>query len=296
MSPMKRYPPVPAKTVLVTGASSGIGRATARLLRDRGWTVHPTARRAEDLDALRAESFDPIPLDLDDPSSVAAAAAAVLERTCGRLGALVNNAGYGQPGALEDVSRDALRRQFETNVIGPADLTARLIPAFRAQHAGRIVFVSSVVGRVAIPFMGAYCASKYAVEALGDEWRMELASAGISVSLVEPGPVATSFRRRTVREAHAGGLPGRGGSPFARQYARDWRDEVRTFTRPTDIFRKPPEAVAQKIHHALASTRPRARYPVTLAAHLGAWASRHLPTRLLDALMASKTIGRSPTA
>ena len=291
---MKRYPPAPSKTVLVTGASSGIGRATALLLRDRGWTVFPTARRPEDLAALRAESFDPLPLDLDDPASVAAAASAVLERTSGRLGALVNNAGYGQPGALEDVSRDALRRQFETNVLGPADLTARLIPAFRAQRAGRIVFLSSVVGRVAIPFMGAYCASKFAVEALGDEWRMELAAAGISVSLVEPGPIATSFRRRTVREARAGGLPGR-ESPFARHYARDWRDEVRTFTRPTDVFRKPPEAVAKKILHALESPRPRTRYPVTLAAHLGVWASRHLPPRLLDALMTSKVIGRDPT-
>jgi NAD(P)-dependent dehydrogenase (short-subunit alcohol dehydrogenase family) len=289
------YPPAPTRTVLVTGASSGIGRATACLLRDRGWTVYPTARRPEDLDALRAGSFDPIPLDLDDPASVAAAASAVLDRTSGRLGALVNNAGYGQPGALEDVSRDALRRQFETNVVGPADLTARLIPAFRAQRAGRIVFVSSVVGRVAIPFMGAYCASKYAVEALGDEWRMELAAAGISVSLIEPGPIATSFRRRTVREARAGGLDTLQTSPFARNYARDWRDEERTFTRPTDVFRKPPEAVAQKILHALESRRPRAHYPVTLAAHLGAWASRHLPTRLLDALMTSKTIGRSPT-
>ena len=291
---MKRYPPAPSKTVLVTGASSGIGRATALLLRDRGWTVFPTARRPEDLDALRAEGFDPLPLELSDSSSVAAAASAVLDRTSGRLGALVNNAGYGQPGALEDVSRDALRRQFETNVLGPADLTARLIPAFRAQRAGRIVFLSSVVGRVAIPFMGAYCASKFAVEALGDEWRMELAAAGISVSLVEPGPIATSFRRRTVREAHAGGLSDR-ESPFARHYARDWRDEVRTFTRPTDVFRKPPEAVARKILHALESSRPRTRYPVTLAAHLGVWASRHLPPRLLDALMTSKVIGRDPT-
>lgn len=288
-----RYPPAPSRNVLVTGASSGIGRATALLLRDRGWTVYPTARRPEDLDALHAEGFEPIPLELSDPASVESAARTVLDRCGNRLGALVNNAGYGQPGALEDVSRDALRRQFETNVIGPADLTARLIPAFRAQCAGRIVFLSSVVGRVAIPFMGAYCASKYAVEALGDEWRMELAAAGISVSLVEPGPIATSFRRRTVREARAGGLDALQSSPFAAHYARDWHDEVRTFTRPTDVFRKPPEAVAQKILHALESPRPRTRYPVTLAAHLGAWASRHLPPRLLDALMSSKVIGRS---
>lgn len=289
---MKRYPPVLSKTVLVTGASSGIGRAVSRLLAARGWTVFPTARRPGDLGDLRSEGFDPIPLELEDPASVEAAAHAALERCGGRLGAIVDNAGYGQPGALEDVSRDALRRQFETNVFGPVQLTALLVPAFRAQGRGRIVLLSSVVGRLAIPFMGAYCASKFALEAIGDEWRMELADGGIAVSLVEPGPIASDFRRRTVREARDGGLAS-APSVFARQYARDWKDEVRTFTRPTDIFRKPPEAVARKVLHALESPRPRPRYPVTAAAHLGAWASRHLPTRFLDSLMSSKVIGRS---
>ena len=293
MAGMKRYPVVLEKTVVVTGASSGIGRATARLLKERGWRVFPTARNAEDLSALEAEGFEALALDLADAASVEAAAGAVLERCGGRLGAVVNNAGYGQPGALEDVPREALRRQFETNVIGPADLTARLIPALRTQGRGRIVLLSSVVGRVAIPFMGAYCASKFAVEAMGDEWRMELAGSGIAVSLVEPGPIESRFRRRVVGEARACGLGEGTDSVFARQYGRDWKDEVRTFSRPTDVFRKPPEAVARKILHALESPRPRARYPVTVAAHLGCWASRWLPARWLDAVMASKVIGRS---
>ena len=127
---------------------------------------------------------------------------------------------------------------------------------------------------------------------MGDEWRMELAGSGIAVSLIEPGPIESSFRRRVVGEAHGGGLAV-DGSVFARQYARDWKDAVRTFKRPTDVFRKPPEAVARKILHALESRRPKARYPVTGAAHLGIWASRWLPSRLLDAVMASKVIGRS---
>lgn len=289
---MARFPAIEEKTVLVTGCSSGIGRATARLLRDRGWRVFATARRDEDLAALREEGFEAVPLDLADGESVAACAGEVLARTEGRLRALVNNAGYGQPGALEDVSREALERQFAVNVFGTADLTARVIPAMRTQGQGRIVLLSSVVGRVVIPFMGAYCASKHAVEAMGDEWRMELAGSGIAVSLIEPGPIESSFRRRVVGEAHGGGLALE-GSVFARQYARDWKDAVRTFKRPTDVFRKPPEAVARKILHALESRRPKARYPVTGAAHLGIWASRWLPSRLLDAIMASKVIGRS---
>ncbi len=289
---MARVPAIEEKTALVTGCSSGIGRATARLLRDRGWRVFATARRAEDLDTLRADGLEAVALDLADAESVAACAREVLEACGGRLGALVNNAGYGQPGALEDVSREALERQFAVNVFGTADLTARVIPAMRAQGRGRIVLLSSVVGRVVIPFMGAYCASKHAVEAMGDEWRMELAGSGIAVSLVEPGPIESSFRRRVVGEAHGGGLS-LDGSVFARQYARDWKDAVRTFKRPTDVFRKPPEAVARKILHALESRHPRARYPVTGAAHLGIWASRWLPSRWLDAIMASKVIGRS---
>lgn len=289
---MARYPAIEEKTVLVTGCSGGIGRATARLLGECGWTVFATARRAEDLEALRGEGFRAVALDLADGASVAACAREVLAACGGRLGALVDNAGYGQPGALEDVSRDALERQFAVNVFGTADLTARVIPAMRAQGRGRIVLVSSVVGRVVIPFMGAYCASKHAVEAMGDEWRMELAGSGIAVSLVEPGPIESGFRRRVVGEAHGGGLALE-GSVFARQYERDWRDAVRTFKRPTDVFRKPPEAVARKILHALESRRPRARYPVTGAAHLGLWAARWLPPRLLDAVMASKVIGRS---
>lgn len=143
-----RYPVPAARSVLVTGCSSGIGLATARVLRAAGWQVIPTARREADLARLRTEGFDPVALDVGDPVSVAACVEATLAKTGGRLGALVNNAGYGQPGALEDISRDALRRQFEVNVFGLQDLTNRLLPVFRREGAGRVVNVGSVVGRL----------------------------------------------------------------------------------------------------------------------------------------------------
>lgn len=287
---MKRYPLVSDKVAVVTGASTGIGRATARMLKARGWRVFPTARSRTDLDLLRGEGFQPVELDLADSDSVEYAAKEVLELSQGVLGAVVNNAGYGQPGALEDLSRSAVRKQFETNVIGTLDFTNRFIPALRAQKRGRIVLVSSVVGRVVIPFLGVYSASKFAVEAIGDGLRMELGPAGISVSIVEPGPIKTSFRKRVVSEA-ARGLEMR-NSVFAKQYAKELSEPERTYARPTDVFQKPPEAVARKIVHALESQWPRARYPVTGAAWLGCFAARFFPARLIDRLLSSKVIGK----
>ena len=287
---MKRYPLVGEKVAVVTGASTGIGRATARLLKARGWRVFPTARSRTDLDLLRGEGFQPVELDLADSDSVEYAAKEVLELSHGIIGAVVNNAGYGQPGALEDLSRAALRKQFETNVIGTLDFTNRFIPTLRAQKSGRIVIVSSVVGRVVIPFLGAYSASKFALEAIGDGLRMELGPVGVSVSLVEPGPIQTCFRKRVVSEA-ARGLEMR-NSAFAKQYAKELSEPERTYTRPTDVFRKPPEAVARKIVHALESRHPRARYPVTAPAWFGDFAARFFPSRLKDALLASKVIGK----
>ena len=287
---MKRYPVVKEKVAVVTGASTGIGRATARMLKQRGWRVFPTARNRTDLDLLRGEGFQPVELDISDPDSVEYAAKEVLELSQGVLGAVVNNAGYGQPGALEDLSRSAMRKQFETNVFGMLDFTSRFIPVFRGQGAGRIVLLSSVLGRVVIPFMGAYCASKFAVEAMGDVLRLELGPAGISVSLVEPGPIATNFRRRVVSEA-ARGLEVK-GSVFAATYAKELTEPVRTYTRPTDVFSKPPEAVAVKIVHALESHYPRARYPVTGAAWMGDFAARFLPARVRDRILRSKVLGK----
>ncbi|HKK14539.1 MAG TPA: SDR family NAD(P)-dependent oxidoreductase, partial [Gammaproteobacteria bacterium] len=164
-----------AQSVLITGCSSGIGHATAKALRDAGYRVFATARKTEDAARLSTEGFESLRLDLADSRSIAEAVGEILERTGGRLYGLFNNGGYGQPGAVEDLSRDVLRAQFETNVFGAHELNTRVIPVMRTQGYGRIVQNSSVLGLIALPFRGAYTASKYALEGLYDTLRLELA-------------------------------------------------------------------------------------------------------------------------
>ncbi|MDZ4198690.1 MAG: SDR family NAD(P)-dependent oxidoreductase, partial [Kiritimatiellia bacterium] len=246
-----KTPIVEHRTVLITGCSTGIGRAAARRMKAAGWTVFPTARTDADLDALRAENFDPIRLEVADENSVTAAVEETLRRVSNSgLGGLVNNAGFGQPGAVEDVSREAMRRQFEVNVFGLQDLTRRLIPTFRRQGFGRIVNISSVVGRIALPFMGAYSATKFAVEALSDALRVELLGSGVSVSIVEPGPIDTEFGTNASQSGMATLDPD--ASVFGEMY-RKKLDRVSTRRNRKELFRLPPEAVARAIEHALES-------------------------------------------
>lgn len=276
-----RLPAAATKTVLVTGCSSGIGAATARVLRDAGWTVYPTARKEEDLAALKADGFDAVRLDLADEASVACAAAEFLEKCGGRPGALVNNAGYCQAGALEDLGRAALRAQFEANVLGPQQLIRAVLPAMKACGAGRIVTVSSVFGRIASPLVGAYCASKYAVEALGDTLRIELSGTGVWASLVEPGAVLSRFRKNAA-EALAANTEA--GGDFEGMYEREV-ERRRRQVKKRDFFTRPPEEVAAKIRHALESPRPWRRYRVTPAAWLVEVAVRVLPQALTDVIL-----------
>jgi NAD(P)-dependent dehydrogenase (short-subunit alcohol dehydrogenase family) len=280
-----RHPPVIERSVLITGCSSGIGREAAMRLRTRGWRVFATARKPADLDALRAAGFEAIELDLTSDESVARAFEQTLQAAGGRLGALVNNAGYGQPGAMEDLTRDALRRQFEANFFGPLDLTRRCIPVFRRQGYGRIVNVSSVVGRLALPFLGAYSASKFALAAASAAMRMELRGSGVAVSLVEPGPIETSFSDNAMAAGQAHMRPGI--SVFDRLY-RDQIRQMETGAYRQSPFRRPPEAVATRIIHALESPRPRRRYRITLLAHLGAFMARFAPDGLLDFALAGR--------
>ena len=280
-----RIPAVQSRTVLITGCSSGIGAATAEALRAAGWRVFPTARAAGDLDALRAQGFEPIALDLADPASVDAAAAAVLAPTDGALGALVNNAGYCQAGALEDVSRAALRAQFETNVFGLHQLTRALLPAFRRQGCGRIVHVGSVLGRLATPMVGSYCASKFAVEALADALRIELRGSGIWVALVEPGAILSRFRKNAAEALDRS--VDRAQSGFGDVYAHEIERRRRQIKKP-DLFTRPPEEVARKIRHALESPRPKRRYGVTLAAPLADLAARFIPQAWTDPVLARR--------
>jgi NAD(P)-dependent dehydrogenase (short-subunit alcohol dehydrogenase family) len=277
-------PPVKNRKVLVTGCSSGIGRATALLLRDRGWKVVPTARQEEDIERLRSEGFNPVVLDLVDPDAVKRAVGETLELFEGAIGALVNNAGFAQFGAVEDVSRGDLRRQFEVNLFGMQELTNRFIPLFREQGWGRIVNVSSVYGRVTAPMVGIYCASKHAMESLSDAMRMELRGSGVALSLIEPGAIRTEFRRHAAEQAERSlDLQ---ATRFKRRYSHIIKRKQERLNKPSR-FSLPPEAVAKKIRHALESRRPKARYCVTIPAHVAAFMRRVAPTSLIDRILGS---------
>ena len=268
-------------SILVTGASSGIGHAAARMLKARGWRVLATARRAEDLARLRdVEGVEALPLELSDEASIAACASAALEATGGRLDALFNNAAFGQVGAVEDLDAAMLRRQLEVNVIGTHELTRRLVPAMRRQKRGRIVQCSSVLGLVSAPYRGAYCASKFALEALSDAMRHELAGSGISVSLIEPGPIRSRFVETALANFRA--TIDIDGSAHRERYLVRLKG-MEAGGRQT--FKLEPEAVVGKLIHAIEAARPRTRYYVTTPTHIAAGLKRVLPTALLDRLV-----------
>ena len=271
------------RSILITGCSSGIGLASARAMKARGWRVFATARKPDDIKRLRDEiGVESLYLDYAEPASIAAAADDVLAATGGTLAALFNNGAYGQPGAVEDLRPEVLRAQFEANVFGWHDLTTRLIPAMRAQGEGRIVFCSSVLGLIAAPYRGAYCASKFAVEALADALRIELAPSGIKVILIEPGPIASRFVEHAL-EAYRRNIDLEGSPHRAIYRARIARLEEGG----SQTFKLGPEAVAAKLAGALASKRPRPRYYVTLPTYAAVLMRRLLPTRVLDAVAAS---------
>ena len=270
------------RSVLITGCSSGIGRAAAEMLRSRGWKVFPTARKPADLDSLRQAGFEAIELDVASSESIKTAVERVLALNGGRLGAVVNNAGFGMPGAIQDLTRDAMRYQFEVNLFGLQELTNALIPVFREQGYGRIVNISSVVGRLALPFMGAYSASKFALEAMSDALRVELSLDPITVSLVEPGPIRTAFSTNCAAQGEE--KLDAGKSKFGSAY-KTYFEKRRNGGMSEDLFRLPPEAVAKKVVHALESGRPKIRYKVTIPAYLGAAAARLLPAGVIDRMM-----------
>lgn len=269
------------KIILITGCSSGIGLCAARGLRARGWRVFATARQPADVARLQAEGLESLPLDLRDSASIQTAVTTVLEQTGGRLDALFNNGAYGQPGAVEDLSRAALREQFETNLFGTQELTNQVIPAMRRQGGGRILYNSSVLGLVALPYRGAYVASKFALEGLADTLRLELAGTGIHICLIEPGPILSRFRDNAhvayLRHIHPETSPHR--AKYLAMEARLLKEG------PAAPFTLPPEAVLKRVIHALESPRPRARYPVTVPTYLFAILRRLLPTRALDAIL-----------
>jgi NAD(P)-dependent dehydrogenase (short-subunit alcohol dehydrogenase family) len=269
------------RSVLITGCSSGIGYACAHGLRGRGYRVFASARRASDVTRLIGEGLEAIRLDLDDSQSIRQAVDEVLDRTDGRLYALFNNGAYGQPGAVEDLTRQVLRDQLETNVLGWHELTCLLIPVMRRQGEGRIVQNSSVLGLVALAYRGAYVASKFALEGLTDTLRTELTGTGIHVSLIEPGPIESRFRANS----HAKFLA---TVDAEKSFHRDTYQsmEERLLTEgPAVPFTLPAEAVFGKLVLALESRRPRPRYYVTFPTYLLGTLRRILTSRGLDRVL-----------
>ncbi len=269
--------------VLITGCSSGIGYVTAKELSRRGHRVICSARKPEDVSRLRAEGFECLCLDLADSASIRAAVDALHELTGGKLDAVFHNGAYGQPGAVEDLSRDALRRQFETNVFGWHELTNLLLPAMRRQGHGRIVYNSSILGFVAMKYRGAYNASKFALEGLVDTLRLELRGSGVHVSLVEPGPIVSRFRENAMRMYLQNIDPERS---VHRETYRAMEARLQK-PGPAAPFTLPAEAVAKKVAHAIESRHPRIRYPVTFPTYLFGVLKRLLPAAWLDKILAS---------
>lgn len=271
------------RTILITGCSSGIGEAAAHTLRGRDWRVFATARRAEDVERLRAAGFESLRLDYSDPDSLEAGAREVLERTGGRLDALFNNGAYAVPGALEDIPTAALRDLFEANFFGWHTLTRAVIPAMRAQGHGRIVQCSSILGFIGMPFRGAYNASKFALEGYSDTLRLELAGTGIHVVLIEPGPIATRFTENAMANFHRViGAEGLAGSRFRASYEARL---ARMAAGEPSPFKLPPQAVVRQLVDALEAPRPRLRYRTTVPTRAMALAKRLVSGRVLDTIL-----------
>jgi NAD(P)-dependent dehydrogenase (short-subunit alcohol dehydrogenase family) len=261
------------RTVLITGCSSGIGRATAHAFLDEEWRVYATARNPADVQQLGEAGCDIATLDLTEPDDVERVVGRVIEEE-GRIDALVNNAGYGQHGPLEDIEQDLFERQFDVNVFGPHRLVREVLPHMRAREDGTIVNVSSVAGRLAAPGMGAYSASKHAVEGYSDALRLEVEPFGVDVSVVQPGPVETSFRDRVDDEI------GRLGRTEVYGDIYEFQEDASLFGADSPVA-VAPAAVAEAIVEASVSPDPEPRYVVGVVAQLLLYAS-YLPDPIRD--------------
>jgi NAD(P)-dependent dehydrogenase (short-subunit alcohol dehydrogenase family) len=269
------------QTILITGCSTGIGYSTAVVLKQRGHRVIATARKLADVELLRTQGFESLQLDLSDSISIHTAVKAVLSLTEGKLDVLFNNGAFGQPGAVEDLTRDVLRNQFETNLFGTHELTNAIIPVMRAQGYGRIIYNSSILGLVAMKYRGAYNASKFALEGLADTLRLELRGTNIHISLIEPGPILTEFRKNSLALFHQN-IAMQGSSHQATYASMLYRLEK---DGPAVPFTLPAEAVAKKVIHAVEASRPKLHYYVTFPTYLFAYLKRLLPTAWLDYLV-----------
>jgi NAD(P)-dependent dehydrogenase (short-subunit alcohol dehydrogenase family) len=271
-----------SKTILITGCSSGIGNDAAQTLHRRGWRVFATCRKETDCERLRDAGLESFRLDYADEASLAEAVAEVESRTDGRLDALFNNGAYAIPGAVEDVPRAALRAIFEVNLFGQFDLINRLLPHLRRAEDARVVNCSSVLGFVALPFRGAYTATKFAMEGLTDTIRRENRLGSVRFILIEPGPIATRFRENAI--PHFERWIDWESSTKRSVYEKTVRPRLYRTDGKMDRFQLPPSAVTRKLIHALESRRPRRKYFVTLPTYVANLLARLLPTSMQDVL------------
>jgi NAD(P)-dependent dehydrogenase (short-subunit alcohol dehydrogenase family) len=274
--------------VLITGCSTGIGRDTAMRLAAKGWAVYATARRPESIADLTEHGCKTLALDVTDEASMEAAVDAV-EAAEGSVGALVNNAGYSQSGAIETLPMEKLRAQFETNVFGLMRMCQLVLGGMRRAGRGRIVNVSSMGGKLVFPGGGAYHASKYAVEALSDALRFEVAGFGIHVSIIEPGLITTNFGETAAGSlAHSPPPQDSPDDPYAEFNAAVGTATLEVYEGPMRRLGGGPDAVAKAIERALTARRPKPRYKVTASARLALGQRALLPDRAWDAVMRSQ--------
>lgn len=267
--------------VLITGCSTGIGYQVATDLAQRGYNVVASARNPKDVDRLNAQGLFAVQLDLESSDSIHEAVDKTLSHTNGCLYGLFNNGAYGQAGAMEDLGRQAIQKQFETNVIGWMELTNMIIPHMRQQGYGRIIFNSSVLGLIALKFRGAYTASKFAIEGYADTLRLELDNSNIFTSLIEPGPIHTNFRKNSYQMYQR--YIDKENSFFKEEYLAS---EKRLLKKGAAVpFTLPPSAITPKVINALESRHPKARYYVTKPTYIFGYLRRILSSKALDKLL-----------
>jgi len=267
------------RSVLITGCSTGIGLCIALGLQKKGYRVFPTARNLEDVKMLQDLGFEALYLDLSSSESIKAAILKLYEKT-DKVYALINNGAYGQAGALEDISRKALDKQFQSNVFGWHELTNLVLPRMREHNNGRVVYISSVLGFVAMPFRGSYVASKFAIEGLVKTLRLELSKTKIKFSVIQPGPIESKFRHNAFKAFKEN------VDPLNSYYLNQYELMIKRLKSGTNVkFTLPPEVVLNCTIHALESKSPKNYYRVTFPTKLFALLDNILPSKLMDNIL-----------
>ena len=272
---------LPPSTILITGCSTGIGYQCAKQLQDLGYQVIATCRKEEDVQHLNKQGIQCFQLDLASSHSIQSALKQILQQTNGRIDALFNNGAFGLPGAVEDLTREAMEYQFQTNVFGTQELTNLIVPIMRQQGGGKIIYNSSILGFAAMPYRGAYNASKFAIEGFADTLRLEVKQDNIQISLIEPGPIISDFRKNAFLQFKQWITIENSAHKNSYQAMISRLETVG----PSAPFTLPPEAVTKCVIHALQKPKAKIRYRVTVPTILFAIFKQIFPNRLLDLLL-----------